>query len=132
MESPKVIDISIVFKVANKAGEIKDFIDKGLKYAIKQHAQSKWEVDKIRSNVEGEKWKDCKDTALNVGMGIISGVVKCSPLIETPPAMFVCVLKDIASELFRPETLGCIADYNQYNQTTKELGGDIDDSCCIF
>ena len=132
LESPKVIDISIVFKVANKAGEIKDFIDKGLKYAIKQHAQSKWEVDKIRSNVEGEKWKDCKDTALNVGMGIISGVVKCSPLIETPPAMFVCVLKDIASELFRPETLGCIADYNQYNQTTKELGGDIDDSCCIF
>jgi hypothetical protein len=129
LESPKVIDVSIVFEIANKSKSVIDFIEKGLKYAIKQHAQSKWEVDKIRSNVEGEKWKDCKDMALNVGMGLMSDAKTCLGF-KSKEAIFVCVTAEVGWELFRPETLGCLVDVKDYAVDT--LGEFNDSDCCIF
>ena len=125
LESPKVIDVSIVFEIANKSKSVIDFIEKGLKYAIKQHAQSKWEVDKIRSNVEGEKWKGCKDMALNVGMGLMSDAKTCLGF-KSKEAIFACVTAEVGWELFRPETVDC------YIETCKVAGEVYDDNCSIF
>jgi hypothetical protein len=125
LESPKVIDVSIVFEIANKSKTVIDFIEKGLKYAIKQHAQSKWEVDKIRSNVEGEKWKGCKDMALNVGMGLMSDAKTCLGF-KSKEAIFACVTAEVGWELFRPETVDC------YIETCKVVGEVYDDNCSIF
>jgi hypothetical protein len=125
LESPNVTEVSIILRIANKAdevkdfvvetiGEIKDFITKGLNYAVEQHSQKQWEINKIRTNVEGEKWRDCKDTAINFGMGLASGGIKCAPLVEMPIAMGVCIVKDAGIGLLQPETLGCIADINDF------------------
>ena len=133
-------------KVGNEAMKaMYDFVVKGLRYAVQEHvknnAGTKWDINKVRSNQEIDKWKDCKDTVSNIGMGYLAGLVKCASTSPSkdPYSMFVCSTtqggwKGIA----KPATLYCIADLNKLIAPAEDIDqfttlvGETHDGCEIM
>ena len=96
--------------------------------AVEQHNQglkgTKWDGSTVRTD-DLDKWKNCKDTGSNLGMGFMAGLVKCSPLARNPPAMFACASKDAAWALLDPDTLWCAVEINEFvEEKSSELIGD--------
>lgn len=120
-----VNSLTIYDKINQAAKSTIEFVTKGLKYTIEQHNQSlkgtKWDGSSVRTD-DVNKWKNCKDVASNVGMGYLSGFIKCAPLMEFPPAMFVCASKDGAMGLLDPDTFGCIVEINKFVEEINLMG----------
>ena len=156
LENPKTQDITITLastvkdmqKVGNEAMKaMYDFVVKGLRYAVQEHvknnAGTKWDINRVRSDQEIDKWKDCKDTVFNIGMGYLAGLVKCASTSPSkdPYSMFVCSSVQGGLEgIAQPETLHCITDLNElagfYHVGNEEdnysLVGVTHDSCDIM
>jgi Ran GTPase-activating protein (RanGAP) involved in mRNA processing and transport len=138
LENPNTQDITITLastvkdmqKVGNEAMKaMYDFVVKGLRYAVQEHvknnAGTKWDINRVRSDQEIDKWKDCKDTVFNIGMGYFAGLVKCASTSPSkdPYSMFICSsIRGGLEGIAQPEALHCIGDINQ----------EVSDSCSIM
>ena len=122
-----------------------NFVKKGIKYAIEQHSKkqegTKWDIHKVRSDQEIDKWKDCKDTVSNIGMGYLVGLVKCSSSSPSkdPYSMFICsTRKGGWKGIAKPETLNCIADVSKLISPPEDIDqfttlvGETHDGCEIM
>ncbi len=123
-----IVDINNTIDKALKSTV--DFVTKGLKYTIEQHNKemkgTKWDGTTVRTD-SLDKWKNCKEVGQNVQKGFIGGLIKCGPLIENPPAMFICIGKDIGMELLDPDTIWCAVEVNEFVKETEVMG-----DCTIF
>lgn len=92
------------FEAINKTLE---FTTKSLQHVINKFAKKQWDTNiKVK--------KGCYDVALNVEKAFLGGIIKCSPLVENPPALFYCVLKDVLMDgLLQEDTMHCIGDINK-------------------
>ena len=140
MEEPSFPDVAIVLKTIKKSYEVSteglktawNFIVKGLRYTVQEHAKNqigtKWDINKVRSNQDIDKWQSCKDTGMNVGMGIIEGLVKCSTLspVKDPYSMFICTSANGAMGLANSDTVWCIVEIKDAIEEVDIIG-----DCCI-
>lgn len=121
--------IQNVGEKANKAlKETYDFAAVALKYTITQHIKNsqdtKWNINKVRTNQEIDKWQGCKDTVSNVILAYVAGVMKHSDLNRYA---FVAAIPDGIAGLLDPDTLYCVAEINKSFEDVS-LSGD----CTIF
>lgn len=123
-----IVDINNTMKKAAKSTV--DFITKGLKYAVDEHNKdmkgTKWDGTTVRTD-SMDKWKNCKEVGQNVEMGFFGGLLKCSPLVETGPGMFICAGAQASLALLDPDTAWCIVEIKEFVDE-KEIMGD----CAIF
>ncbi|WPY00202.1 Putative leucine-rich repeats protein [Candidatus Trichorickettsia mobilis] len=128
-KSDVVKEIVVILKIANTLPEIKEFFSKGFKYYINQIDQyvSNFSTNKIRSNMEVDKWKECKELGVNVGNSVIDGFVKGGIILKSiPGALFLAGKEAVIDNLLTPEALYCYID-------TRELVGEVfDQNCTIF
>ncbi len=130
-KSEAVKEMVVILKIANTLPEIKEFFSKGFKYYINEIDKyvSNFPTNKIRSNIDAYKWKECKELGGKVGQSIINGLIKGYPItgMIDKKALFTYVGKEVIMDnLLTPEALHCYID-------TKELVGEIlDESCTIF
>jgi len=127
-KSDTVKEMVVILKIANTLPEIKEFFSKGFKYYINEIDKyvSNFPTNKIRSNIDADKWKECKELGGKVGKSMVSGFVK-GILSGKKEAIAVYMAEEaIVDNLLTPEAFYCYID-------TKELVGDIlDQSCTIF
>ena len=139
LESPKVksMMVTLVQNITNLQNKTDkavkatvDFLNKGLKYAIDEHNKglkgTKWDGTTVRTD-SMDKWKNCKEVGKNVEMGFFGGLLKCSPLVETGPGMFICAGAQASLELLDPDTAWCIVEINKFVDETEVMG-----DCTIF
>ena len=129
-KSESVKEMVVILKIANTLPEIREFFSKGFKYYIDQIDKyvSNFPTNKIRSNVDAYKWKECKELGVNVGDSMIDGFVKGGIITKSiQGALFLAVKEAVIDNILTPEALYCYID-------TKELVGEIlhDHDCMIF
>ena len=142
MEDNSFPDMAIVLKTIKKSHEVSteglkaawDFLVKGLRYTVQEYAKNqvgtKWDINKVRSNQDIDKWQSCKDTVMNVEMGIIGGLIKCStnPVYNKHPlTFFTCLAADGAMALANPDTLWCTMEIKDSIDEVDIMG-----DCNIF
>ncbi len=128
-KSEAVKEIVVILKIANTLPEIKEFFSKGFKYYINEIDKyvSNFPTDKIRSNVNADKWKECKELGGKVGKSMLHGFVK-GVLSGKKEAIAVYMAEEaVVDNLLTPEAFYCYID-------TKELVGEVlhDHDCMIF
>lgn len=139
LDSPKVksIMVGLVQNIVDVNNTIDkavkstvDFLSKALQYTIEEHNKglkgTKWDGSSVRSD-SMDKWKNCKEVVKNVGMGFVGGLVKCSPLVETGPGMFICAGQQASMELLDPDTFWCVAEVHKFVDETDIMG-----NCTIY
>ena len=135
LESVKVTSITIVLTAKTTFKEIANFLKTGFNYYAKE-----FHIKQLAMDTESQKYiTDCQKTGVNVALGGLGGVMKCSPLLTELPAFFVCLGAEVGLSLLQPETLGCFADINKFfEQSTTSLTGVSSDQdihhqdCTIF
>ena len=127
-KSEVVKEMVVILKIANTLPEIKAFFSKGFKYYINEIDKyvSNFPTDKIRSNVNADKWKECKELGGKVGKSMLHGFVK-GVLSGKKEAIAVYMAEEaVVDNLLTPEAFYCYID-------TKKLVGEVfDESCTIF
>jgi len=129
-KSDTVKEMVVILKIANTLPEIKEFFSKGFKYYINEINKyvSNFPTDKIRSNLDVDKWKECKELGVNVGDSMIEGFVKGGIITKSiQGGLFSAVKEAVIDNILTPEALYCYID-------TKELVGEAlhDHDCIIF
>ncbi len=136
LESVKVTSITIVLTVKNSFKEISNFIKTGFNHYAKE-----FHIEQIAMDIESQKYlTNCQKTGVNVALGGLGGLMKCSSsLLEGKKAFFVCLGKEIGTSLAQPETLNCLADINKFfeQEITSFIGVSSDQDihhqdCTIF
>ena len=115
-------------KANNALKEIYDFAAVALKYTIAQHIKNsqgtKWDINKVRTNQEIDKWQGCKDTVNNFFLAYAAGLVKN---LDKGYGMFAAAVPDGLTGLLDPDTFHCAAEINKSFEDVS-LSGD----CTIF
>ncbi len=106
-------NIAIILTVKNSLAETKEFFKTALKY----YAQE-FHLNQVAVDAETQKYiTDCQKTGINVALGGLGGIMKCSPSLTLGYSglgqFFYCLTKEIGISLLQPETLSCLADFNR-------------------